>query len=315
MTSAWFRIAIAAAALAGCAAPGAAEMGQISGDERDRLRALGVEHVEAAGDGFALRDADRALVGRVVLDGADGYVADLNGERASLRLDDSSAEWTCGDGYVGTATLRGDGLMGWIGSDPQMSDGPCVASLAVGWIVSGIFKTPPEGCVRIIEGAEARLECAASDEGRVASPLLAPGCGGGGGGGGWDDCTDETGWCSPACSSCFSAPSTSTSFSSACEPGGGGGGGGPVCGPNRTFSGSDGAWSRDYVDPSIYCPGARTNAERQCRNGWVCRARVTRTTTGAPHCNDYGEGGYYGDPWKRYYCFCDATAECEYSLL
>jgi hypothetical protein len=73
MTSAWFRIAIAAAALAGCAAPGASAMNRISSDERERPRALGVEHVEAAGDGFALRDADGALVGRVVLDGADGY--------------------------------------------------------------------------------------------------------------------------------------------------------------------------------------------------------------------------------------------------
>jgi hypothetical protein len=302
-------------ALAGCAPAGVGEVGRIADAERERLRSLGIDDVRAEGDGFDLFDEAGALVGTVTLDDVGGYDAELNGEPASLRVDDASATWTCSDGYVGSAPLLGDGLIGWLASDPNMTDGPCVASLAAGWIVSGIFKTPPEGCRRVVVDGEARLDCVTTgaDEGRVASPLLAP-CGGGGGGGGWgDECTDGTGWCSPACSSCFTAFGTSAPESSICEPGGGGGGGGPICGANRTFRGSDGSWSTNWVDPTTYCSTARSNAERQCQNGYLCSARVVRTNTLTVHCNDYSSTET--NPFRRYYCFCEAEAECAYSVF
>ncbi len=224
-----------AAVVSGCAVgaqPGEVES-EVSAVEREQLRSLGVEALRPDGEVVRLVGAGGEDVG-VVRIGAAGYEVELNAYPASLSHGDGVVRWSCSDGHAASAPDGGEGLLQWLGSDPEMGDGPCAASLYAGWIVTGVFRAPPEGCRRALVGDEARLVCegspaAATDDAdadvRGAQAALLSSCGSGS----FDGCVDTGMGCDASCWDCTSGWCTGGDEDSGGGGGGGGGDGGSYC--------------------------------------------------------------------------------------
>lgn len=303
---------LATLGLSGCAAgPADLATGTISEGERSRLRALGVEDARRVGETIELFDADDVSVGHVALRADGGYDVELDGTSARIEHEGSEVRWTCDDGYTSATTDDGSGIWGWLATDEDIVDGPCVAALAVGWVASGVFRQPAEGCRRVIVEGDARMVC---DDGVASASLLSECDGGGGGGGGWGDgCIDDGTGCSPACQSCggFAAQAGLTTAAICHGGGGGGGGGGDWCsGTRRTFNGSNTS-SSPVSCPSVDCGPAESAARDRCTSSTgsaTCRTAHVRDTSTRTWHNDYRSTG--GDCTA----VCEATVTCEYTV-
>jgi hypothetical protein len=286
-------IGLTAAMGSGCGAQSEGE--GLAPEQREQLRALGIDRVESSGDLHALYDANGVEVGTVEIEGTRADVV-LGGRSATLTRGVLSAEIACDDMDPRAADSAG-ALAAFI-DDAGLSP-ECVRALHVGRIVSAFDTGHAPGCeVEAVDG-QSRLYCDQEAKSTVFRNLP-----------GGDDCVcDEVpwgGWCPPQCWSCGAG---------ACDGGGDGGGdiggdggGGPVCWYfNRSFDATHAEEELLYGDPLTLCPGAQADAEQMCLESLIveCTAEASGATVIDAGCADGSDKDVVG-------CWCTVRVQCHY---